>query len=99
LVDFIKENRDNYVFHIWTSNNRKTLEPVMKDLPVADVFSKIVTKEEVNLLKPSPDGFKVIFDPKKDQLDDFLMIGDSDQDEGAAKNAGIDFFPVVPDFY
>ena len=99
LVDFVFKNREKYTFYIWTSNNRKTAELVMKDLPVADAFTKVVAKEDVQLLKPYPDGFKLIFDPRKARREEFLMIGDNSQDEGAAKNAGIDYYQVEWDFY
>ena len=51
-------------------------------------------QEDVNLLKPYPDGFYLIFNPKNQQRKDYLMVGDSDKDKFAAKAAGIDFLCI-----
>lgn len=99
LVDFVKENHDNYDFYIWSSNNRRTIERVLRDSALDNFFQKIVAKEDVSLLKPEIDGFTLIFDPKRQSKKDYLMIGDNFLDEGAAQNAGIDFYKVEPDFY
>jgi len=94
LVNFIKKNKRKYKFFIWSANNRKTVIKVLKQLNILSCVKKIITKEEVVLLKPWPDGFYLIADLKKQEHKDFLMVGDSDNDRLAAKAVGIDFFEV-----
>ena len=48
---------------------------------------------DVDLIKPYTDGFEKIYDltvPKKR----YLIIGDSDNDQEAAKRLGVDFFLI-----
>ncbi|OGD63432.1 hypothetical protein A2160_03140 [Candidatus Beckwithbacteria bacterium RBG_13_42_9] len=91
LINFIREKHDDFALYIWSSNNAKTISLVVKQLGFKDFFKKIISKEDVNLLKPYLDGFNLIFDTKKHRLEDFLLIGDNFLDEKAAKNAKIDF--------
>lgn len=53
-----------------------------------------VTHHAVNLLKPYPDGFFKIFQISTHERKDFLMVGNSHTDEGAAQSVGIDFLKV-----
>jgi HAD superfamily hydrolase (TIGR01549 family) len=85
-----------YKFYLWTSNMRETVEPVLKEHNLLRYFEKLVTKSDVQLTKPEPEGFYKIFDPSHHKKEEFLMIGDSINDKNAAKNAGIDFFSVTP---
>lgn len=94
LVDFIKENSNKYNLYIWSSNNRKTVIPIVKKVKIFSHIKKIVTKEEVDLLKPYPDGFYLIYDYVNQQRKDYLMVGDSSHDKFAAKAAGIDFLRI-----
>ena len=72
----------------------------MEEIGLAPIIKQVISKDKVQLVKPEPDGFNLIQDwlqtklqvaPK---LSEFMMIGDSVADEGAAKNAGINFFKV-----
>jgi HAD superfamily hydrolase (TIGR01549 family) len=94
LIDFVKKNYKKYNFYIWTSNNRKTTNQALKQAKLKPYFKKVITKEEVNLLKPHPDGFYLIFDEKNQSRKDYLFVGDSDKDKGATKNANIDFLRI-----
>jgi FMN phosphatase YigB (HAD superfamily) len=98
LVDFVKQNASYYGFSIWSSNNRKTIERVLQELALSRLFPKIAAKEDVILLKPELDGFNLIFDSVAQRKEDYLMVGDNFLDEGAAKNAGIDYFQVAQDW-
>lgn len=94
ITDFLKKKWKKYDCYIWTSNMRSTIEPILVEHDMLKFFKKLVTRSEVELTKPEPEGFYMIFDEKHHKKEDFLMIGDSLNDEGAAKNAGIDFFLV-----
>ena len=47
----------------------------------------------VDLLKPEPDGFNKYFITLGENHE-FLMIGNSQYDQGAAENCGIEFLDV-----
>ena len=52
-----------------------------------------MSRSDVDYLKPNPDGFKLI-DDGKTNIDQYLFIGDSSNDEGATKALGMDYFEV-----
>lgn len=79
--------------YIWTSNDCRTVEPVLSELKLSDSFSKIVARNDVNFIKPNSEGFQLLYD-KNNSKSDYLMIGDSEADEGASKDAGIDFINI-----
>lgn len=99
LIKFIQDKAALYHFYLWSSNNRPTVDRALQDLGLAGLFEKTVSKEEVKLLKPYPDGFSLIFNPRTQDRKEYLMIGDNEQDEEAARTAGIDYYQVAPDFY
>lgn len=93
LIDFIN-TATNVSLFVWSSNTRPVIEKVLKEFGIHHKFEKIITRNDVDLLKPSSEGFTLIYDqsiPKSQ----YLMVGDSMSDEGAAKAAGIDFFRVM----
>ena len=98
ITEFINEFGSaadaGYTFYLWTSNMRETVEPVLEEHNLRRYFKQLVTKSEVQLTKPEPEGFYKIFDPSYHKKEEFLMIGDSINDKNAAKNAGIDFYSV-----
>lgn len=98
LIELIKANRGNLHFYLWSSNNRSTVDRALQDLGLSGVFEKTISKEEVTLLKPYPDGFGLIFNSQTQERSDYLMVGDNEQDKEAAKAAGIDYYQVVHDW-
>lgn len=93
LIDFVREHKDTYRMYIWTSNTSKVVERVLKEYKLKDVFKKIASQREITFLKPFPDGF--IYLREKDvSLSRYLMIGNSQADEKAAKEVGIEYFHV-----
>ncbi len=94
LLAFLQENAANYQFFIWSSNDTHTILPVLQGSQLEALFQKIVGANDVNYTKPSPDGFYALFDPSTQKKADFLFVGDSNSDEEASRNAGIDFFKI-----
>jgi len=84
---------DKYQKFIWTSNTRQGVEPILENFEVKKYFEKIITRNDVSLLKPEIEGFELIYD-KKTPLKNYLFIGDSGSDKKAAKTIGIDFYKV-----
>jgi HAD superfamily hydrolase (TIGR01549 family) len=93
LIDFISSDgeREKYLF---TSNSRSTIQPFLMQLAIADKFSEVVTRDDVDFVKPDPFGYLRIFTDGHDKTQ-YLMIGDSTADEGAAQAFGIEFFKVT----
>lgn len=94
LIDFIKSNDcKKYTCAIWTTNTTPIVRSVLAKEGLTERFEKIITNGDVSQYKPEGDGFSLIH-VVDTPLSDYLMIGDSINDEGAAKNAGIDFFRI-----
>lgn len=89
LVEFIKNN-PQLTFYVYSSNSRPTVINGLTKLGILDKFTQIVSKNEVSLVKPNPEGFSLFtdFDTKRDL---FVMVGDSSADQQAAENAGVEF--------
>jgi len=93
LLSFIRSQKETYKLYIWTSNMRKTIMEFLKNELLERSFLKIICREDVTFLKPEIDGFRQI-QIRDSNPTEYLMIGDNFTDEGAAKNAGIDFFKI-----
>lgn len=93
IMNFIHKNSQTYTYYMWTGNGRRTIQDFLVKEQLASFFSKIVTQNDVSLIKPEVEGFSLLY-TEGEPLSSYLMIGDNFTDEGAAKNAGIDFFQV-----
>lgn len=80
--------------YLWTSNTRPTAEKALEDTGVRRLFTALVTREDSEFGKPSPQGWSVLF-PDGVPLHQCLLIGDSMNDEAAARNVGVDYFKIV----
>ncbi|MEX0895942.1 MAG: HAD-IA family hydrolase [Patescibacteria group bacterium] len=96
LTNFIRKRSAEYDIFLWTSNTRGTVEPILKEVHILSYFQRTVTADDVRMIKPDPEGFDLIRTDNR-PLDEFLMIGDSSNDQEAAAAAGIDFFKVDHD--
>lgn len=99
LIEWIKSHKNQYQMFLWTSNCLTTVKPILTQEGLVDCFDLLVTKDIVMYTKPDPDGFTHILDQLRKKgsehtLSDFLFIGDSDADRGAAEAVGIDFFRI-----
>jgi HAD superfamily hydrolase (TIGR01549 family) len=90
IISLAKKYAELYV---WTSNDQRTVMPILKELKINSSFSKVVARNDVDFIKPNPEGFYLIYD-KNNPKSDYLMIGDSEADLGASKDAGIDFINI-----
>ena len=93
LIAFLKAEGKKYTNFLYTSNVKKIIYPALLELGLENSFSKVVTFDDIDFMKPHPDGLKFILDsaiPKSK----YLFVGDSPSDEGAAKAAGLDFFKI-----
>lgn len=92
LIDFIKHAK-NYKMFIWSSNTRPTIKKVLNAYRIWNKFEKVITSLDVNLIKPSIEGFGLIYNPAIPKKR-YLIVGDSDRDQEAAKKLGVDFFLI-----
>ena len=79
--------------YAWSANMRTTVERALLELGIHQHFTKIVTRNDVRLAKPHPEGWSMLDDgtPK----DRYLFVGDSSNDEGAARALGIEYFEIT----
>lgn len=77
--------------YLITSRNDFTAEPMM-NLPAFDgLFSGSVVFEDVQKPKPDPESLYYLKKTYGMDLKETLMVGDSAQDYGCARSAGVDF--------
>jgi len=93
LLCFVRDNSKKYSFFIWTSNARKTIQDFLSKESLTTAFKTIVTRNDVDMVKPHREGFDRMY-IQDTALSEYLLVGDSVMDEGAAKNIGIDFFKI-----
>lgn len=79
--------------HLWTSNNRQTITPVLHSEEIDSLFTTIVCYNDVLYIKPDPDGFRLINTSNLPVLQ-FLFIGDSASDRGACEALGIEYIDI-----
>lgn len=92
VVEFIK-NAQGFEVFVWSNNHVDALKLGLKDLNLETAFKRIVTCDMVLFSKPHPEGFSHL-SVAGSSLEQYLMIGDSSNDEKAAAAAGIDFLHV-----
>jgi phosphoglycolate phosphatase-like HAD superfamily hydrolase len=80
--------------HLWTSNNRQTVTPVMKKEGIDSLFTSTVCYNDVLYIKPDPDGFRLIHTGDL-PVSQFLFVGDSASDRGVCESLGIEFIDVA----
>jgi HAD superfamily hydrolase (TIGR01549 family) len=86
-----------------TTSRREAVAAVLVHHELINLFDVIITGDDVKAHKPDPEGILAAVEQFGLQKSEVVMIGDTDKDLGAAKNAGIDrmlFFPQThADFY
>lgn len=92
VVDFILNNQ-TYDLLLWSNNHSRTIQPIMKELGLADKFIRQVTRDKNDFAKPHRSGFLKLYEPNT-PLSEYLLIGDAETDQWAADEAGIDFLHV-----
>lgn len=81
---------------IVTSSKRESVEPAIKKNGLNQLIDLVLTKEDVVEHKPNPEIIYTAMKKTRSQLESVLIIGDSNKDVLAGKNAGIDtaiFYP------
>ena len=87
MLSQLKKN--NFLIGLVTNVGSRAIISALKNLKIDKYFTILITRNDVNRLKPSPDGLNIAINKLNISLDSVLFIGDSFDDIGAAKNAGI----------
>ncbi len=83
----------NYKSFVWSSNTKPNVPRVLQENKLLKYFEKVVTRNDVSLVKPYSDGFNLIH--KGDiPMKLYLFIGDSGSDKEAAKTLKMDYFRI-----
>lgn len=78
---------------LWTGNVRSTARRALTDLNLLALFDHVVCREDTFLGKPDPEGLGLL-GVSPPTVRQFLLVGDSSNDEAAARAVGMDFFPI-----
>lgn len=97
VIELLKEIKErNVKLFLATSSPKKTFELSKSNKSVDKYFDYSVFADDVNFYKPDPQAINIIIDKFKILKSEVLMIGDSDKDILAARNAGIDSVWFAP---
>jgi len=94
-----KLKKQGVLLSIYTGKGRKSSEITLKEFGIFDYFDMIVSGDDINGQKPSPDGIEVFILKYNLPKDKVLMVGDAPPDILAARNAGIQVASVIWDSY
>lgn len=88
---------DNKKIALITTSTGEVIDLVLAHHSLLDYFDLIITAGDVAAHKPDPEG--ILFALKTFGVDksQAVMVGDSDNDLGAAKNAGVDSILFYPE--
>ena len=75
---------------VWTNNDRVVADFVLARLGLRPHFDLVVTRDDVERLKPDPDGLRVVRERWPDAAH-IVMVGDSWVDGAAAEAGGVPF--------
>ena len=74
---------------IFTGKGRKTSLITLENMGMLDYFDLIISGDDVQNHKPSPDGLFRIINHYKFEPEEMILIGDAPSDIKAAKSAGV----------
>lgn len=100
MKELIEElNEIGVLLSIYTGKGRKSSEITLKELGIFEFFDMIVSGDDIEGQKPSPDGVDQFIEKFNLSREKVIMIGDAPADIKAARNAGIKAVSVVWDSY
>ena len=97
ILHFIKSK--NVLLSIYTGKGRGSSEITLKKIGVYDLFDMVVTGDDIEGHKTSPEGVTVFLEKFGLNPDRVLMVGDAPADVFAAHNSGIKIASVLWDSY
>lgn len=88
LVEWLRKTEKK--FYLWTANTRETVEKILLEKGLLDKFEKLVTRDEVVLIKPEVEGFALI----AESAEGFVMAGDAETDREVCEKLRMEFVQV-----
>jgi phosphoglycolate phosphatase len=82
--------RTGFQTALWTNNARAVTLPALERVGLAALLDIVVTRDDMNALKPDPDGWRVIT-KRFPEPRDAVIVGDSWVDGMAAAAVGVPF--------
>jgi pyrophosphatase PpaX len=79
-----------------TSSERQVIDIVLSHHEITELFDLVITVTDVKAHKPDPEGILFAIEKLGTTKEQAVMLGDSDKDLGAAKNAGVDSILFYP---
>ena len=73
LLELVKKCATVYV---WTSNDHRTIDPILVELGMDNFFTKVVARNDVTFIKPDPEGFSLIYDEKNPKTEYLINIAE-----------------------
>ena len=86
----------NHKVCIFTSTKRNLIIQALKQKKMDQYFDFVIGREDVNKLKPDPQGIEIILNKYFFQKNQTIIIGDTDKDIIAGAKGGIDTVLFVP---
>jgi pyrophosphatase PpaX len=93
-LHFLK--RKDYKLFLFTSTNRQLIINSLKKSKLDIYFDLIIGREDVNKLKPDPQGIQIIIEKYSCPRNQAIIIGDTDKDILAGKKSRIDTILFMP---
>lgn len=94
LINRIETIDDEYNLYIWSSNVEELIKKILNEHKILRKFKRVIARNHVSFLKPNPEGFYLIYNPKI-PLTSYLFVGNSISDKRASEVANIDYFQVT----
>lgn len=90
IKDLLDKLKDDFILTVATNANSIYAKKMLSHLKIEKYFSSILGYNDVNKPKPNPDMINKILETHKIEKKNAQLVGDSNKDIVAAKNAGID---------
>lgn len=89
--------REHKKLALITASDREVIDLVLAHHSLVDMFDLVITANDIAEHKPDPEGILFTLKHFGVAKENAVMLGDSDKDLGAAKNAGIDSILFYPE--
>ncbi|TVX94057.1 HAD family hydrolase [Paenibacillus agilis] len=98
VTELLEQLHGYYHLAVVTNNSEKAAHSALRDNGIIHYFDHVAGREQMQSLKPSPDGFLYILNCyPTTAADEWLSIGDSWIDGKASERAGIEFIAYRAD--
>jgi len=93
VIDYLKHLQSRSIkMAVFTNKPKDLTIKTLRRHKIHDFFNYIVTSDDVEFKKPSPDGCYKLIKMSSIPPENIIMIGDSELDQKAANGASIPFF-------